>query len=197
VASTAPELDASLSAALSRRAEISAAEERAAGEDLAAKAAFGDRVPSVLLTGEYAKSGIYPSDSKNVGAVGAALSLPLFSGGLLKGRQDEAESRRRAARAYLADVRLQVELDVRLALERLSESAAEERAAELSLSLAERELSMAQDRYAAGVGASVDVIEAQAELARARSAQVSALARYHSSRVNLAAAVGRAADFSL
>ncbi len=195
--STAPALEPSLTAAFSGRAEIAAAEDRARAEALGAKAAFGDRAPSILLTGDYARSGTVPSDARSVGDIGGAVSLPLFSGGLLKGRQEEAESRSREALAYLADVRQQVELDVRTALERLSESAEEERASALSLSLAERELAMAQDRYAAGLGASVDVIEAQAELARARSAQVSALARYHSSRVNYAAAIGRASDFSL
>jgi outer membrane protein len=195
--STAPALEPSLTAAFSGRAELAAAEERARSEELNAKAAFGDRAPSVVITGDYARSGTVPSDSRNVGDVGAGLSLPVFSGGLLKGRQDEAESRSREAKAALADVRQQVELDVRTALERLSETYAEEGAAELSLSLSARELTMAQDRYAAGIGASVDVIEAQAQLARARSAQVAALARYHSSRVNYAAAIGRAGEFSL
>ena len=197
VQSTAPALETSLSAALSGRAEIAAAEERVRAEGLSAKAAFGDRAPTIVLMGDYARSGAMPSDSRGVGDIGGALVLPVFSGGLLKGRQDEAESRSRVALANLSDVRQQVELDVRTALERLSESAEEESASELSLSLAARELAMAQDRYANGLGASVDVIEAQAELARARSAQVSALARYHSSRVNYAAAIGRAGDFSL
>jgi outer membrane protein TolC len=195
--SSGPALEESLTAAFSARAEISAAEERVKSQGYAVSAARGDRAPSVVLMGDYARSGTMPSDAKNVGQVGAALALPVFSGGLLKGRQDEAESRRRQAEAGLADVRQQVELDVRVALERVSESREEERAFALSLSLAERELSMAQDRYGAGVGASLDVVEAQAELARARSAQVSALARYHASRVNFAAAVGRASDFSL
>jgi outer membrane protein len=197
VASSAPALDPSLSSALSGRAEIAAAEDRARSESLGAKAAFGDRAPSIVLMGDYAKSGTVPDDARSVGDIGGAVSLPIFAGGLGKARQEEAESRSRLALANLADVRQQVELDVRTSLERLSESAEEERAAELSLSLAVRELSMAQDRYAAGLGASVDVIEAQAELARARNGQVSALARYHSSRVNYAAAIGRASDFSL
>ncbi|MDE2509505.1 MAG: TolC family protein, partial [Elusimicrobia bacterium] len=195
--SSAPALEASLTAAFGGRAEIEAAEERARAESLAAEAAFGDRVPSIVLTGDYARSGTVPSDAKNVGAVGGAVSVPIFAGGLGKARQEEAESRDRQALADLADVRQQVELDVRTALERLSESSREESASELSLRLAARELEMAQDRYAAGLGASVDVIEAQAELARARSAQVAALAAYHSARVNYAASIGRAGDFTL
>lgn len=195
--SSAPALDPSLTAAFSGRAEIGAAEERARAETLAAKGAWGDRAPSVILVGDYARSGTMPSDSKNVGSIGGALTVPIFAGGLGRARQEEAESRGREALAALADVRQQVELDVRTALERLSESAREAGAADLSLSLAERELTMAQDRYAAGLGASVDVIEAQAELARAREAQVSTLARYHSARVNYASAIGKAGEFTL
>lgn len=197
VSATAPALEPSLSAALSARAEVSAAEERARAEELSAKAAFGDRLPALVVTGSAARSGTVPSDAKNVSDAGAGLTLPLFGGGAYSARQAEAESRRREALANLADVRRQVEQDVRVALERLSGSAEEARAADLSLGLAERELAMAQDRYGAGLGSSIEVVEAQAELARARSADVAALARYHSSRVNYAAAVGRASEFSL
>jgi outer membrane protein TolC len=195
--STAPALEDSLQAAASSRAEIAAAEERAKSEDLSGRAARGDRAPTVLLAADYAQSGQVPEGAVNVGDIGGFVSLPLFTGGQLSGRIEEADSRTREARAALSDTQQQVELDVRTALERLSESAAEEAASEESLTLAQRELEMAQDRYSQGVGASVDLIEAQAELARARSAQVSALARYHSSRVNYAAAIGRAMDFKL
>jgi outer membrane protein TolC len=196
-ASTEPALEDSLQAAASGRAELAAAEERARSEGLSAKAARGDRAPSVYFAADYAQSGTLPENARNVGDVGGFVSLPLFTGGQLSGRIDEADARKREALATLADAQQQVELDVRTALERLSESAAEEAAAEESLTLAQRELEMAQDRYAQGVGASVDLVEAQAELARARGAQVSALARYHSSRVNYAAAVGRAGEFKL
>lgn len=195
--SSGPAVEEALAEALSGRAELAAATERVRAAEYGVSAARGDRAPSVSLTGDYARSGTMPSDSRNVGSVGAALALPVFSGGLLKGRQEEAESRGRQAAAGLADARQQVELDVRVAVERLSESREEERVSALSLSLAERELEMARDRYGAGIGASLEVVEAQAELARARSARVSALARYHSSRVNLAASVGRAFEFSL
>jgi outer membrane protein TolC len=195
--SSAPAVAESIAAAETDRAEIGAAEERARAQDLAAKAARGDRAPIVSADAEYAQSGTLPQYAQNVGAVGGMISLPLFAGGQIAGRIAEAEAQRREAVAALADAQQQVELDVRTSIERLSESAAEEAASEDALALAQRELEMAQDRYAQGVGASVDVVEAQAELARARSAQVAALARYHSSRVNYAAAIGRALEFKL
>lgn len=197
VSSSQPALAPALQDAALGRAEIAAAEEKARAEDLAAKAARGDRAPSVYLAADYAQSGQLPSNAMNVGDVGGFVSLPLFTGGALSGRVAEAESKRREALAQLADVRQQVELDVRTALERLSESAAEVFAAERTLTLASRELAMAQDRYQQGAGDSVELVEAQAELARARAAEVSTLSRYHSSRVNYAAAIGRAQEFKL
>lgn len=195
--STVPGVAQSLEDAESGRPEIAAAEERARAEDLAAGAARGDRAPSVMFAADYAQSGTLPTNSVNVGDMGGFLTLPLFTGGQLSGRIAEADARKSEARAALSDAQQQVELDVRTALERLSESAAEEDAAEQSLALAQRELEMSRDRYAQGAGDSVELVEAQAELARARNAQVSALARYHSSRVNYAAAVGRALEFKL
>lgn len=193
----APVLDDSLRSANQDRAEIAGAEERAHAQDFSAKAARGDRAPSVLLMADYASSGQVPEGARNVGDVGGIISLPIFGGGQVSGKIDEEESKKREAFAALSDTRDQVELDVRMAVENLSESASEEAASAESLTLAQRELAMAQDRYSQGVGASVDLVEAQAELARARSAEVSALARYHSSRVNYAASVGRALEFKL
>ena len=56
---------------------------------------------------------------------------------------------------------------------------------------------MSQDRYAEGISDNVEVVTAQAELAKARDAYVSALARQQESRINLAAATGKAQSFSL
>ncbi len=197
VSSSAPALEASVDLAESGRPEVAASEARAAAAAAALGAVRGERAPRVSVFGAWALSGTVPSDAQGVGDVGARASVPLFASGSLSAQAAEAESRRREAQARLEDVRAQVELDVRLALERLSESAEEERASERSLALGEREMEMARDRFAAGVGASVDLVEAQAELARARSAQVSALARYQEARVNYAAAIGRAVDFTL
>jgi outer membrane protein TolC len=197
VSSTAPALDESVSRAEADRPEIGAAEARAAAAEAAVGAARGEGAPRVQAFGDYALSGTVPADSQGVGSAGVSASIPLFSSGRLSADVAAAKSRRREALAALEDARAEVELDVRLSLERLSESAAEERASERSLTLAEREMEMARDRFKAGVGASVDLTEAQAELARARSAQVSALARYQSARVNYAAATGRAAEFTL
>ena len=84
---------------------------------------------------------------------------------------------------------------MRLALTTLRTAAAQVRAADESVMLAQRELEMARDRFRAGVGDNLEVVTAQTSLANARDAQVTALAQHNAARLNLAAALGRAEGF--
>ena len=104
-------------------------------------------------------------------------------------------SRQRQAELQLGNIRGQVEEDVRLAFASVRTSADQVRAADLAVSLAERELQMSRDRFRAGVADNIEVITAQAALSNARETQVAALAQYNAARINLAAALGRAEGF--
>ena len=106
-----------------------------------------------------------------------------------------AASQERQRELELNSTRGQVEEDVRLAFAALHTTAAGVRAADKLLELAQRELEMARDRFRAGVADNLEVISAQTALADARAEQVTALARYNASRLNLAAALGHAQAF--
>ena len=123
------------------------------------------------------------------------LNVPIFNGGLTRGRIAVAASRQRQAELELDSIRRQVEEDVRLAFANLRTAEAQVRAADESVRLAERELEMARDRFQAGVGDNLEVVNAQTALANAREAQVTALAVYNAARLNLASALGRAEKF--
>jgi outer membrane protein TolC len=56
-------------------------------------------------------------------------------------------------------------------------------------------LQMARDRFGAGVGDNIEVVNAQTSLADARDSETNALAQYNAARINLAAALGRAEQF--
>ena len=92
-------------------------------------------------------------------------------------------------------MRGQVEEDVRLAFSALRTTSEQVAAAEQAVTLAQRELEMARDRFRAGVGDNVEVVTAQTALSNARGAEVTALAQYNAARLNLAAALGRAEVF--
>jgi outer membrane protein TolC len=195
-ATALPPLEESLSAASRSRPEIAAAEEQRRFAELSLSASRAERAPSLVAGADFGLDGNLPDGGvRRTASVGVGLSLPLFTGGLISGRIDESLSRKRRSDAQLEDVRTQVEEDVRLAYQDVSEAQEQVSASAQTQDLAEQELRMAQDQYAAGTIDNVAVTAAQTELAQARDAYVSALARNYDVRINLASALGAARNF--
>jgi len=123
--------------------------------------------------------------------------VPLFDGGRTRSEIQAASSRQRQAELQLRDLRAEVEKDVRLSLQNLSTREEQVTAAQQTAELAERELQLAQDRLANGVGDNIELVNAQTALEDARQVPVSSLAQFNLARLNLAASRGRAESFHL
>lgn len=191
-----PSVETSVAQASHDRREIQVAEEQNRISQLEHQAARAEYLPSLEVVGDYGASGITPNSfDLPTRRVALQLNVPIFNGGLTRGRVTAAASRARQTELELSNVRGQVEEDVRLALSTLRTAAVQVRAADESVTLAQRELEMARDRFKAGVGDNLEVITAQTSLANARVAQVTALAQHNAARLNLAAALGRAETF--
>lgn len=191
-----PLLESAVQTARENRYEIRIAEENFRLRELERRARVADQYPSVEAFGDYGDSGstIF-QNNRPTRTYGLRLNVPVFNGGLTRGRIAVAASQARQAEIQLNDTRGQVEEDVRLAIVTLRTATAQVSAAEETLLLAERELQLARDRFQAGVADNIEVVNAQAALQDARSNNVNALATYNSARVNLAAALGRAEAF--
>jgi outer membrane protein len=191
-----PSVDTAVTQAAHDRREIQVAEEENKVTRLDLQSARAEHLPSLEVVGDYGSSGITPDNfALPTRRVAVQLNVPIFNGGLTQGRVTAAASRRRQTELALSDVRGQVEEDVRLALTTLRTAAVQVRAAEESVTLAQRELEMARDRFRAGVADNLEVITAQTTLANVRVLQVTALAQHNAARLNLAAALGRAETF--
>jgi len=191
-----PSAETAVAQAAQSRPEIRIAEEQIRVNELEREAVRAEHLPSLEFVGDYGVSGITPTNTAlPTRRVAIQLNVPVFNGGLTRGREAVAASRARQAELELGNVRGQVEEDVRLALSAVRTAIAQVRAADESVTLAERELEMARDRFRAGVADNLEVINAQTALANARDAQVTALAVYNAARLNLAAALGRAEAF--
>lgn len=196
ISETFPSLNEAITEAMQNRREIRVAEQRVKIANLERKAANAEQLPSIAFVGDYGVSGITPTDTAlPTRRVAIQLNVPIFNGGLTRGRITVATSKQRQAELELNNIRYQVEQDVRLAFANLRTAEAQVRAADESLRLAERELEMARDRFQAGVGDNLEVVTAQVALANAREAQINALAVYNAARLNLASALGRAEKF--
>jgi outer membrane protein TolC len=193
---TLPAIETAIAQAEDIRPEVRVAQAQVTEAVYQARAARAEQLPSLEFLGDYGVSGITPTNSDlPTRRAAIQLNVPIFNGGLTRGRMEVAGSREKTAQLQLASVRGQVEEDVRLAFTNLRTTAETVRAADLAVTLAERELEMARDRFRAGVGDSIELITAQSALANARLDQVTALAVYNGARLNLAAAMGRAKVF--
>jgi outer membrane protein TolC len=192
-----PDTGAAIARALTTRLELLVAADELRIAQAERKAAIGEWAPSVSAFGDYGASGLKPDQvDLPTRSIGIRLDVPIFNGGRTRSEIQVASSRVRQAEMQLSDLRQAVEKDVRQALDNLATREEQMRAAQKNLDLAQRDLSLAQDRFQNGVADNIEVTTAQTELADARQGAVSSLAQFNIARLNVFSALGRAMDFT-
>jgi len=192
-----PESAEAIRQALDGRLELRVASEQLRIARAERQAAIGGWAPTVAAFGDYGSSGLKPNDvNLPTRSVGIRIDVPIFDGGRTRSEVQAATSRLHQAELQLADLRAAVEKDVRQALDNLATREEQMRAAQKNLDLAQRELSLAQDRFQNGVADNIEVTSAQTALENARQLAVSSLAQFNIARLNLFSALGRAGDFN-
>jgi outer membrane protein len=162
---------------------------RAAGFNVSAnQGAYG---PSLGVQADVAEAGRQLDElAFNMGA-GVTLSWPIFQGGLTDARVDEARAQlaglRSQRESLLADARQELQQAL---LSLTAAQSATEIAQEVVVNAVDR-LSLAEGRYAAGVGSIIELADAQLVLSTARSARVSADYEVAQARAALRRALGR------
>jgi outer membrane protein TolC len=121
-----------------------------------------------------------------------SLRVPVFEGGRVQAKAQQADARLQQARASLEDLRAGVYYEIQSTL--LDLKATEERVvvSTSAFALAEQQLEQAQDRFAAGVAGNIDVTQAQEALARAAEDRIESLFEHNLSKALLARALGAA-----
>lgn len=183
-------LEAAKSQALKERPDYQAQQERETTARLSANATKMERLPSVAAFGDYGASGTGFTSNVPTRTVGISVRLPIFDGGRRDARRAESASQYRAEHVKTNDLKEQIELDVRLALDSLHSAEDQVKVAREGLDLADNELTQARRRYDAGVAIAVEVTDAQTRLERARDNQTAALYNYNLARIDLAQAEG-------
>jgi outer membrane protein TolC len=176
--------------ALAARPDWKAQQAREETARLSHSATKFERLPSLAGFADYGSIGTGINSAVPTRTYGAALRVPIFDGGRRDARRAESLSQLRQEQIRTADLRQQVELEIRLALDNLHSSGDQLKVAEEGLQQAEREVAQAQRRYEAGVATSLEPIDAQTRLARARDNRIAALLAYNIARISLAQAMG-------
>ena len=176
--------------ALAERPDFKAQQERENSMRLSANATKLERVPSISIMGDYGVISSYIDDGLPTRMVGVSVRIPIFNGGRMDARRAETASQYRSESVRTKELREQIELDVRLALDALHSAEEQVQIARDGLQLSENELAQAQRRYEAGIAFGLEVTDAQTRLERARDNQTEALYNYNLARIDLEQAMG-------
>lgn len=183
-------LEESLAQAYKQRPEYLAAESRLRSAELEVKAAKSEALPSVQLNGDFGGLGKTLGSLENTYTMSAGVRIPLFQGGRVRADVGQAEADLRQASLQLDDLHNRVELEVRSALLDVQTSNDEVKVAQQSIGLAAEQLKESQDRYAAGVSGSLEVVQSQEAVALANETYIQALYLNNVAKLTLARALG-------
>jgi outer membrane protein TolC len=190
----APAPEQALKVAQTSRAELDAQREHESTARLNYSATKWERLPSVGFFGDYGTIGNGTEQLIPTRTYGLTLKVPIFDGARRDARRAESLSQLRVEQIRTRDLKEQIELDIRVALDALESAAAQVSAAKEGIELADRELQQARRRYEAGVATSIEVTDAQARVQRARENQINALFNYNLARIDLNTAMGTIDD---
>ena len=189
---TVPQTADEVALAYSHRSDLRAAETQVHAAELALSAAHAERLPSASINGDYGVIGPNPTTGHGVFAATASINVPIYQGGRISGDIQQAETTLKQRRAELADEKARVEQEVRTALIELQTAAGQVRLAESNRRYANETLSEARDRFGAGVATTVEVVQAQEQVAGAEADYISSLFSFNLAKLSLARATGEA-----
>jgi outer membrane protein TolC len=187
---TAASLDEAIQSAYQARPDFQSQVNRVRSADLARKAAFAERYPSLGAETDYGLSGVNPGSSHGTVDAAATLRIPIFQGGRVHGDVLRADASLTGERQRLEDLRARIDQEVRDAYLDLEASAQEVSVEKSAVALATQNLEQSRDRFASGVTDNIEVVQAQDALAIASDAYVGGLYSYNLAKISLARATG-------
>ena len=150
----------------------------------------GERYPVLAVNGDYGVQGPNSGTLHGAFTFQAGVSVPIFTSGRIKGDIAEAEAALHQRKAEAENLRGQIDYDVRTAFLNLQAAQQQITVAKENVDLANENLSRSQERFAAGVTDSVEVVQAQQALASANDQYISSLYNHNLSKLQLARALG-------
>jgi outer membrane protein TolC len=185
-----PLLDDAIQSAYKARADLQSMMNQVHSAELERKASLAERYPSIEQVADYGITGVNPASTHGTVDAAATLRVPIFQGGKVHGDVLRADASLQRAKQVLADLRAQIDQEVRDAYLDL-EAAAEEAAVEKStVTLATETLQQSRDRFSSGVTDNIEVVQAQDALATASDAYIASLYSYNLAKISLARAIG-------
>jgi outer membrane protein TolC len=187
----AMKLGDALQLAYDSRSDFKAASATVHSYEYSAKAAKAGYLPTISFSGDYGLAGTTDTlGTHGVFDVRGTLNFPIFQGGKVHGDVIEANAQLEQSRQRLENLRAQIDADVRTAFLNLESSAEQVEVAKSNISLAQQTLDQSRDRFVAGVADTVEVVQAQEQVANANDNYISALYSFNYAKISLARSLG-------
>ena len=183
-------LEQALDRAYKARPDYQAALERLQAAEAARASAVASALPSLHVNADYGVIGLTAADALGTFAVMGAVNVPIFQGGRTHARVLTADAELRNRRAEAEDLKAGIYYDVRTAFLDLQASGQQLDVATRARELAAATLTQARDRFAAGIAANIELVQAQEAVALANEQYIGALYSYNVSKAMLARALG-------
>ena len=182
-----PDLNSSIATSLLQRTDLSAAK---ASVDSAQASVRAAKLAAFPVIGGTASSGTASTSQSGSNfasswSLGASLTFPIYSGGLIKSQADEARAVEAQAEANYKSTELNVYLNVQQAYLGLLTASSSLNAAKVALDQARVVLDVTNAQFKAGVTTLPLLLNAQSQLTTAQSNYVQALYAYKIAQQNL------------
>jgi len=188
------DLQQALERAYKSRSDLQAAQAQVSAAEEAQRAAVAERLPSVGVVADYGAIGVNPTSSHGTVTLTGVAHMPIFEGGRIRADVEQARAALDQRKAELADLRGNVDYQVRSAFVDLQAAVDQVRVSRSSVDLAAETLTQARDRFAAGVADTIETVQAEESVAAANEDYISSLYSYNLAKVSLARAMGVAEE---
>jgi outer membrane protein TolC len=179
--------------AYANRPDYQAAKARVLAAQFSVRAAKAERYPTLTASGYYGDEGLRVlTNSHGVFNATGSIQFNIFDGNRIKADVMQSDSELRNRQNELANLRAQIDYQVRNALLDLKSAGEQVDVAKSNMDLANQSLGQSRDRFSAGVTNTVEVVQAQQAVAEANENLISAQYQYNVAKVSFARALGGA-----
>ncbi len=185
-------LDDLIEVVKTQRQDIRAAKAQLEAANESVKAQSAERLPTLEVRASAGETGFVYAKGTSDYEVAARIAIPIFTGRRIESDILTAKAILHQRRAELADIQARAVYDVRTALLDLKAAEASVEVSNANLSLAQEGLRQARDRFLNGVTNSVDLVQAQQDVAEAEDNRIASVYAHSLAKLMLIRATGTA-----
>jgi len=185
-------LEDALTLAIKQRPDLVAQKQREIVAMRKKSAALAELMPVAEAFADYGTNGVKIDDSTEDWLIGAQVTLPIWDSFKRSGKIEASRSVLAQAKNRTAELKRSIDTQIRIFSEELVSRQRQLEVAQETKILSEKELKLAEDRYEAGVGTNIEVIDAQTNLAEFEFRVIDNLYLYNITRLNWFKALGKA-----